>query len=159
MLAFGIACLAVYALNAWAAYDDKAHSDAAGMSSLLCVSYGMSNVLVEIYGFPEAILAFPIIDAIMSFMVWRAWKRQRQAWKVGVLGLIVGQLATHAAAISSWKFGAMGFSGLYNYVLIINVTFAAQLAVVSSAGVGHALGRLVAYLSRLRGDHPVSGVQ
>lgn len=160
MLAFGIACLAVYAINAWAASDDNArYADAMGVSSMLCLSYGASNVLVEIYGFPEAILAFPIMDAILTFMVWRAWTRNRQAWKVAIIALLTAQLAVHAAAVGAWKFGSLGFPGLYNYVLIINATFTAQLAVVSSAGVGHVLGLLVAYLSRLRGDHPMFGVQ
>lgn len=160
MIAFGIACLAVYAVNAWAATDDRGrYSDAAGVSALLCLSYGLSNLLVEVYGFPEAILAFPIVDSVLTFMVWRAWKRQRQAWKVGVIALLVSQLATHAAAIGAWKFGGLGFPGLYNYVLLINMTFTAQLAVVSSAGVGHALVRIGGAVSRLRGDHPVSGVR
>lgn len=159
MLAFGLACLAVYALNAWAANDDKArYADAMGVSSLLCLSYGLSNILVEIYGFPEAILAFPIIDAALTFMVWRAWKRHPRHWKMGVVALLVAQLATHAAAIGAWKFHGLGFPGLYNYILIINVTFAAQLAVVSSAGLGHALVRISHHLSRVRGDHPVQGV-
>lgn len=160
MLAFGVACIAVYALNAWAASDDKArYSDAAGVSSLLCLSYGLSNVLVELYGFPEAILAFPVVDAVLTFMVWRAWVRNRSNWKVAVMALLFGQLATHAVAIGTWKFSGLTFSGIYNYALIINVTFAAQLAVVSSAGIGHAVVRLGGVLSRLRRDHPMPGVR
>lgn len=160
MLAFGIACLAVYAINAWAASDDnKRYADAAGVSSLLCLSYGLSNILVELYGFPEAILAFPIVDAVMTFMVWRAWVRNRRVWKVGIITLLTAQLVLHAAAIGVWKFGGLGFAGLYNYVVLVNVTFAAQLAVVSSAGLGHALVRIGGWLSRVRGDHPLQGVQ
>lgn len=151
MIAFGVACLFVYAINAWAAADAKPrYADAAGVASLLCMSYGMSNVLVELYGFPDAILSFPVMDAILTFMVWRAWKRNNRRWKAALMGVFVAQLAIHFIGIFVWKVGALTHAGLYNYAVLINVTFAAQLAVVGSAGVGHAMGRAFSYLSRVR---------
>lgn len=159
MIAFGLACLAVYALNAWAASDDQTrYADATGVSALLCLSYGLSNLLVEIYGFPEAILAFPVVDAALTFMVWRAWRRNPRVWKMVVVVLLVTQLATHVAAIGAWKLQTLSFVGLYHYVLIINLAFAAQLVVVSSAGLGHALVRIVRGLSRFRSRHTMQGV-
>lgn len=151
MIAFGVACMLVYAINAWAAADAKPrYADAAGVASLLCMSYGMSNILVELYGFPDAILSFPIMDAILTFMVWRAWKRNQRAWKMALMAIFVTQLAIHFVGIFAWKIGTMTGAGLYNYAVLINVTFAAQLAVVGSAGIGHALGRAFNHLSRLR---------
>jgi len=151
MIAFGVACMLVYAINAWAAADAKPrYADAAGVASLLCMSYGMSNVLVEVYGYPDAILALPVMDAILTFMVWRAWKRNHRPWKMALMGTFVAQLAIHFVGIFAWKIGTMSGAGLYNYVVLINVTFAAQLAVVGSAGVGHAMGRAFGYLSRVR---------
>lgn len=151
MIAFGVACMLVYAINAWAAADAKPrYADAAGVASLLCMSYGMSNVLVELYGFPDAILSFPIMDAILTFMVWRAWKRNQRTWKMALMGIFVAQLTIHFLGIFAWKIGTMTSAGLYNYAVLINVTFAAQLAVVGSAGIGHALGRAFNHLSRLR---------
>lgn len=151
MVAFGIACLLVYAVNAWAAADAKPrHADAAGVASLLCLSYGMTNALVTMYGFPDAILAFPILDAIFAFMVWRACKRHLRKWKVALLGLVVFQLALHMVCVAAWKLGTMTTGGLYNYLVMLNVSFSAQLAVVGSAGLGHALARFSYYLSHLR---------
>lgn len=160
MIFFGIACAAVYAINAWAAADAKPrYADAAGVASLLCLSYGVSNTLVELYGFPEAILAFPLMDAILTLMVWRAWCRNQRRWKLALMALLVAQLAIHFVGILSWKTGTMTGLGLYNYVVLINVTFAAQLAVVGCAGVGHAVGRVFDYLSRLRGAPAFRGHQ
>lgn len=159
MVAFGIACLAVYALNAWAASDNHArYADATGVAALLCLSYGLSNALVGIYGFPESILAFPVVDAVLTFMVWRAWRRNPRKWKMVVIALLVAQLSAHVAAIGTWKIHGLTFDGLYNYVLIINLAFAAQLAVVSSAGLGHALARIGGRVSRFRSRHTVQGV-
>lgn len=151
MVAFGIACLFVYAINAWAAADAKPrHADAAGVASLLCLSYGMTNALVTLYGFPEAVLAFPALDAVLAFMVWRACKRHKRRWKVGLLALLVFQLALHMLCVAAWKLGTMTQGGIYNYVVMLNVSFAAQLAVVGSAGLGHAVARISYYLSNLR---------
>lgn len=151
MVAFGIACLFVYAINAWAAADAKPrHADAAGVASLLCLSYGMTNSLVTLYGFPEAILAFPVLDAVFAFMVWRACKRHARRWKVALLSLIVFQLALHMICVAAWKLGTMTDGGFYNYLVMLNVSFSAQLAVVGSAGVGHAVARISRYLSHLR---------
>lgn len=160
MVAFGIACLFVYAINAWAAADAKPrHADAAGVASLLCLSYGMTNALVTLYGFPEAVLAFPALDAVLAFMVWRACKRHTRLWKVGLLSLLVFQLAIHMVCVAAWKLGTLTHGGLYNYSLMLNVSFAAQLAVVGSAGLGHAVARISHYLLVLRRVPALGGRQ
>lgn len=158
MVAFGIACLFVYAINAWAAADAKPrHADAAGVASMLCLSYGMTNSIASLYGFPEAVLAFPILDAIFAFMVWRACKRHVRKWKIALLALVVFQLALHMLCIAAWKLGTMTSAGAYNYVVMLNVSFAAQLVVVGSAGLGHAVARLSHYLLVLRRSPALGG--
>lgn len=147
MIAFGLACLAVYAINAWAAADAKPrYADAAGVSSLLCLSYGVSNALVGLYGLPDAILAFPVIDAIFAWMIWRAWRRHHRVWKILLLSMIVAQLALHCVAIFVWQIQTLSSHGLYAYAAMLNATFALQLLIVGGAGAGHVLGRIFSHL-------------
>lgn len=148
MIAFGIACLAVYALNTWAAYDAKPrYADASGVAMLLCVSYGLTNLLVAFYGLPEAVSAFPVMDLVFTYMVWRAWRRNRRVWKLGVMSLLVAQLAMHAAFIFLWKTSDINGGNLYTYILLLNVAFTGQLIFVGSAGLHHVLARAVRHLS------------
>lgn len=160
MLAFGLACMAVYAVNAWSAADAKPrYADAVGVSMMLCVSYGLSNVLVMVYGLPDAINAFPIMDAVFSFMIWRAWKRNHRQWKLAILALLVSQLILHAVFIALWKIGGLKDGELWRYVALVNLTFTGQLVVVGGVGLGHVLARARAWLSGVRRRHAHEGAR
>lgn len=156
VLLYGLACLAVYAVNAWSASQDKPnYVDAQGVAGLLAISYGLTNVVHSAYGLTDAILAFPIIDFALTWMVLRAWLRNRRAWKLVLAGLLVAQLAAHAAFIVAWHNGEATMGGLWYYTLTINGTFALQLLTVGSTGASYVLGRLVRSLSNRRGSDPI----
>ena len=151
MIVFAVACMAVYIVNSTAAIDAKPkYADAAGIAAMLCVSFGVTNALVAVYGMPEAALFFPVFDAVFAFMVWRAWQRTRKVWKLIVAGLLVGQLAMHVAMIASWNNGLLTHSGLVSYVFMLNADFTLQLLAVGSAGVSYWVSRAVDWLSRVR---------
>jgi len=147
MIAYGLACVLTFMLTAWANADSKGgFSDALGAVTLLCVSYGVTNMLVAAYGMPNAALGFPIVDFIFMAMVWRAWKREKCAWKVILAMLFVAQLTAHVGFIYSWYTHTATQRGLYLYIVFINGTFALQLLAVGSAGVRHGMARFVGYL-------------
>ena len=151
LIVFAAACMAVYIVNSTAAIDAKPkYADAAGIAAMLCVSFGVTNALVAVYGLPEAALFFPVFDAVFAFMVWRAWQRTRKVWKLIVAGLLVGQLAMHVAMIASWNNGLLTHSGLVSYVFMLNADFTLQLLAVGSAGVSYWVSRAVDWLSRVR---------
>jgi hypothetical protein len=153
MLAAGLGCLLCYVLNAAAAASERPkYTDAAGVSLLLCVSFGVTNALVWAYGYPDAILFFPFFDAVFTWMVWRAWRRSKAVWKLAVAGLLVAQLAMHVSLILSWHNGALNHAGLINYIRMINIDFALQLFIVGSVGVAYWLSRVFDSLSAVRGD-------
>ena len=148
MIYYGLACLFIFLLTAWANADAKGrYADALGMSALLIVSYGLTNVMVLMSGLPDAILGFPIVDLIFTMMIFRAWKRENAAWKLIVAGLFVAQLTFHASFIVSWYSGHYTSRGLYIYIVMLNGAFALQLLTVGSSGARHAVGRIVDYLS------------
>ncbi|GLK49480.1 hypothetical protein GCM10017620_24530 [Brevundimonas intermedia] len=151
MIAFGVACMAVFAVNAWAAWDAKPrYTDAAGVAMMLCVSYGLTNLIIGVYGLPDAIHAFPVMDAIFVWMVWRAWMKNKRAWKMGVMSLLVAQLVLHAAFIFLWKTTGIDGGNLYAYIFLLNVAFTGQLIFAGSAGLTHAVVRAFDHMLGVR---------
>ena len=157
MILFGLACMAVYAINSYAAANARPrYIDAQGCAVMLTMAYGLSNGITFVYGLPDAILAYPLIDLVLTWMVMRAWFRERRMWKLGLAGLLVVQLTAHAAFILAWQNGNASAVGLWYYASLINGTFALQLLTVGSSGVSYVLGRLVAAVSDRGGLLPVS---
>ena len=159
MEAFGIACLLAYAINAWAAADAKpAYADAVGVSVLFCISYALSNLLVYLFGFPNAFMVWPLIDLGLLFMIARAWYKHPTAWKAVLSAILVGQLAAHVAFFYILQTGQATRGSVWTYALIMNVTFGLQLLTVGSAGASHAVGVISRRLSRGGRMHTVGNV-
>lgn len=151
MAMFGVACMCVYAINAWANAETRnRYADALGASVLLCIGYGMSNLLVGLYGFPEAVLAFPVLDMALLFLVARAARKNMEPWKLIIALLLVFQLAIHASFIGRWHIEGIEYDDLWRYAFLNNGVFALQLLTVGSAGFGHAVVRSLDWLSDRR---------
>lgn len=127
------------------------YADLMGVSALLSVVFVINNLLVTLYGFPEVILAAPILDAFLAVMIYRAWRASRESWKVVMVGALVAQLMLHVVAISMWKLSVLTQQGLYLYVVVVNAFFIVQLLALGCVGAGHGLDRLRAHLSSRRG--------
>lgn len=145
-------------LACFLAYRSKPekYADLMGVSALLSVVFVIGNVLTTLYDFPEVILASPVLDAFLAAMIYRAWLKHREPWKVVVVGSLVAQLMLHVVAISMWKLGGLTQHGLYLYVVAINAFFIVQLLALGCVGVGHGLDRVRAYLSDRRGAGALS---
>jgi len=152
MLIYMAATVAVF-VACFLAYRSRPekYADLMGVSALLSVVFVINNLLVTLYGFPEVILAAPILDAFLAVMIYRAWLASRESWKVVMVGALVAQLMLHVVAISMWKLSALTQHGLYLYVVAVNAFFIVQLLALGCVGVGHGLDRLRAYLSSRRG--------
>ncbi|CAB4157151.1 hypothetical protein UFOVP679_4 [uncultured Caudovirales phage] len=156
MVAFGVACLLTYAINAWAAAHAKPkYADAVGVSVLFCVSYALSNLLVFLFHFPGAVMVWPLIDLGLLIMVARAWYKDPTLWKAVLSTILVGQLAAHAAFFFILQTGHATQGSVWTYALIMNVTFGLQLLTVGSAGVCHAVGVLRCAMSNRWRPHSV----
>jgi len=152
-----IATVAVF-LVCFLAYRSKPekYADLMGVSALLAIVFVINNLLVTLYGFPEVILAAPVLDFFLAGMIYRAWQKSREGWKVVMVGALVAQLMLHVVAISMWKLGGLTQHGLYLYVVAINAFFIVQLLALGCVGVGHGLDRLRAHLFNRRGSRLVS---
>jgi len=159
MEAFGVACLLTYAINAWAAAHAKPrYADAVGVSVLFCVSYALSNLLVQLFGFPDAFMVWPVIDLALLLMIARAWYKSPTTWKVVLSVLLVGQLTAHVAFFYILQTGQATRGSVWTYALIMNVTFGLQLLTVGSAGASHAVGVISRRLLDRRQLRPVGNV-
>ena len=152
LLAYTTATAGVF-LICFSAYQSKPekYADLMGVSALLAIVFVIGNLLVTMYGFPEALLASPVLDFFLASMIYRAWRKNREAWKVVIVGSLVAQLMLHVVVISMWKLGGLTQQGLYLYVVAINAFFIVQLLSLGCVGVGHGVDRLRAYLSSRRG--------
>lgn len=148
LLAYTLATAFVF-LSCFLAYRSKPekYADLMGVSALLAIVFVINNLLVTMYGFPEAILAAPVLDCFLAGMIYRAWQKSREGWKVVMVGSLVAQLMLHVVAINMWKLGGLTQQGLYLYVVAVNAFFIVQLLALGCVGVGHGLDRLRAYLS------------
>jgi len=157
MIAYTVATAFVF-LACFLAYRSKPekYADLMGVSALLSMVFVIGNLIVTMYHFPQAILASPVLDAFLAAMIYRAWQKSREGWKVVMVGALVAQLMLHAVAISMWKLGALTQHGLYLYVVAVNAFFIVQLLALGCVGVGHGLDRVRTYLSDRRGSRLVS---
>lgn len=140
---YGLLTLAVYAVNAWAAKDaNPRYADAYGVSILLCISFLASNITVNLFGWPDAIIFFPFLDAGFCWLLWRAWKEARKGWMAVVMFLVCLQLAMHVAALYAWKTGALTKGSLYIYGEGLNGIYILIALTVGGVGCAHAIRRL-----------------
>lgn len=142
MLGYGLATLAVWSLNQWAAHRDRLLVDAMGVSWLLCTSYLLSNVLTKTVGWPETMAWFPFVDALFCAMLFHNWRRHPKRWKVIVMWAVVFQMLAHVVAIYEWKTGGLTAGGMYIYAVLLNGAYIVQLLAVGSVGLGHAVASL-----------------
>lgn len=143
MIWYLIAIVAVFA-SSFLAYRSRPekYADLVGVSTLLAIVFVINNLLVMLYGLPEAILAAPVLDVFLAVMIYRAWVKNLEPWKVIVVAALAAQLMLHVVAISMWKLGTLTQHGLYLYVVAINAFFIVQLLALGCVGVGHGLDRL-----------------
>ncbi len=132
------------------------YADLMGVSMMLAMLFTVGNLLLAMYRFPDALLAMPLLDLTLAVMIYRAWVKNREPWKVIMVSCLVVQLMLHFAAIAMWKTGELTQYGLWLYVVSINAFFIVQLATLASVGVGHGLDCLRRWLFDRRGLHSVS---
>jgi len=151
-----VAMIAVFLLSYWAYIArPKQCADLMGVSALLSVVFVVNNILVEIYGFPDVMLAAPVLDLALCVMIYRAWKANPAPWKVFMVCALVAQLMLHAVAISMWRMGDLTRLGLHTYVVAVNDFFIVQLFILGTVGASHGLGIVRQWLSDRRGDAAV----
>lgn len=156
MILYLVATIFVFAA-CFCAYRSRPakYADLMGVSALLALVFAINNLLTVMYGFPDVLLAAPVLDFFLAAMIYRAWQKNREPWKVVVVGALVAQLMLHVVAISMWKIGVLTQQGLYLYVVAVNAFFIVQLLALGCVGVGHGLDRLRAFLSDRRGPRLV----
>lgn len=160
VLIYTMATLAVFAI-CFLAYRSRPqrYADLMGVSAMIALVFAVGNLLLAMYRFPDALLAFPLLDLTLAAMIYRAWQKNREPWKAVMVGSLVVQLMLHFAAIAMWKTGGLTQYGLWLYVVSINAFFVVQLATLASVGVGHGLDCLRRWLSDRRGVHTLSDAQ
>ena len=70
MIWYLLATCAVFGLSFWAYLNEpRRYADLMGVSVMLTLSFVICNLIVTLYGLPEALLSFPILDLTFSVMI------------------------------------------------------------------------------------------
>lgn len=156
MYLYLVAMIGVFALSYWAYISrPRRYADLMGVSALLSVVFVVNNLLVELFGFPEVMLAAPVLDLALCALIFRAWRANPDPWKIVMVYALVSQLALHTVAIAMWRFNDLTQAGLYTYVVAVNALFIAQLLTLGTVGAGHGLDCIRRWLSDRRRDAAV----
>lgn len=153
------AMVGVFTLAYWAYISrPRKYADLMGVSAMLSVVFVVNNLLVELFGFPEVMLAAPILDFTLSALIYRAWLANPKPWKIFMVYALVSQLALHTVAIAMWRLNELTQAGLYTYVVAVNGFFIAQLLTLGTVGAGHGLDCIRRWMSDRRRDAAVPHV-
>lgn len=128
-----IAVVAVIAINSGNPRD----ADARGLSLMLATTWGVSNILVGLYGLPDGARLFPLIDLVAGLAVLLVWRRRPAVWKLALLSLFVLQMLGHTAFWGALWLGRLPNSfatALMQYIVALNAMFACQLVCVAFPG-------------------------
>ena len=154
-----VAMIGVFALSYWAYVSrPRRYADLMGVSALLSVVFVVNNLLVELFGFPEVMLAAPVLDLALSVLIYRAWKQNPEPWKIVMVCALVAQLMLHAVTIAMWRLHELTEAGLYTYVVAVNGFFIVQLLTLGFIGAGHGLDIVPQWVSNRRRDVAVPHV-
>lgn len=135
-MSYGMASAAVVALSLFAnrARYDR-HVDAVGSALMLFLFWSICNVLLILYGLPDALLANPPMDLIGTAVAGVMFARRPAIWKAG---LSLTFLTQCGLAVAFWAKGL----ALHDYLLQDNILFAMELCFVALPGGLHVGSRL-----------------
>ena len=152
MILYLYATAAVFVI-CFLAYRSKPekYADLMGVSALLAMVFCIGNAILGLYAFPDALLAWPVLDLFLVAMIFRSNQQNPEGWKSLMVATLVGQLTLHAVTIGLWKTGSLTEHGLWTYVVAVNGLFVVQLFTLASIGMGHGLDCLRIWLSNRRG--------
>ena len=115
----------------------------------LLFAYGASNVAVDFYGFQQAPLMVPTIDAVAAILIAATGYRSHNMTALVVFGIYAIVGLVHVGAF------VLKMQATYTYYLTLNLLFLAQLLIVGGVSAGVVLrDRVPARDQRLGSHHP-----
>lgn len=145
----GLMAVAALSLATWADIISNTRSDLLSAGFILFLSWPLASVVDLIFTPPESMLIAPITDALFVSWLLYSLRRQYEAWKVMLIGLVATQAFLHVA----YQVGHYQPHMLYFYVVALNSTYALQLLVVGIVGGRNVLSHY--RLSGVRGLRPL----
>lgn len=106
---------------------------------------GLSRVVHFFVPAPWSMVHYPAEDLVMLTLAFSCWQVRHESWALILAGLFLTQLFLHAL------YWFDGTSSLRGYIIANNALFIAQLATLTVAGGGYALGWVGHRLRQFRG--------
>lgn len=145
---FGVATLVVL-LFVFA--TEKRHPDTLGIAVMLLFAWALTNVQDALWEPPVSKAFNSVTDLTIGMLALTAFALRRQTWMLAIALLFGVQSVVHV--IYQGAFGSPWVT-TYNYVALLNTTFAIQLAVVASPGMGDVVRSISDMRRRALAGHP-----
>lgn len=118
-------------LSVWGASRNlNRYVDALGCAGMLALGHSLTTIAALVWDPPACWRLNPILDLAGLVVVGYVWSTRPERWKAVLGGLFLFQLCLHVALSASDK----SPYALYGYAVLLNLSFLAQLAVVSWPG-------------------------
>lgn len=107
------------------------------VATMLLGGWCVGRVLGAFLDPPESMMANPAIDLVFGVAIFMFWRKDREVWKLVIVGLLIGQCAAHAAFAMAYDPGLSPLAEwevVTRYKAANNVLFALQLLTVTWAG-------------------------
>jgi hypothetical protein len=126
----GLLAAVTLVLATWADSLSKQRSDLLSAGFILFLSWPLASVINLLFSPPESMLIAPVTDALFASALLYSLRRQYQAWKLVLLGLVATQAFFHIA----YQIRPYQPHMLYLYTVELNVTYSLQLLCVAITG-------------------------
>jgi hypothetical protein len=148
---FGFATLAVIGFTSW---HERASKEAFKCALLLAALFSATNLLNINLPYPQALMAYPILDLVAGSFVALVVFRRFQFWSFVLSMTFLAQCGLH---VIFWVGQSQGqdYSAVFGYMSKLNILFGAQLACVCLPGIADGLSRFIhsRLPDPLYGDH------
>ena len=142
ILTYSIVMLIVLALAANAFHISPIKNADLLLVTILILSSVITCTLLTLkFGLLNAALTAPILDFSLAVWIYHMWLKQRQQWKLIVIGSLISQLTLHADVIVMWKDGILTPELLSLYVTEINLILCIVLATLGGVGLINSIGK------------------
>lgn len=140
-----VATIAPFCLNA----IFKRDPDAIGLAGMIIVGWCFERVCWVVWTPPEAMQLYPLMDLAFGLTTLTAWGTRPVWWKMALAAVFLFQCCVHTAFWFAYPTDA---PFVIRYVAVLNYSYALELILAASSGLGHALAVLGRALLPHRSD-------
>lgn len=153
-IALGLSAVAVLVFTMLTNRPHERHPDAVGAALAQVGVWSAAMGSQALLSPPDSMMIGPVVDAMLAVWMAYAWFTHRERWKLVFLAFLGVEALAHVVFQTEYR----GEGVLYRYVLVLNLSFLAQLACVATPGAAYVADRIGRALRDYRDQMPHVGM-